>query len=229
MYFCFYFAIALHFYFIIIIMLFSFIFLLSMSNIQAIPLPYAQNALEPHISSKAIDFHYNKHHATYVKNCGDLIAGTPYASLKLTDIILKSAKDPKAKAIFNNAAQIYNHNLFWLSMSPNGGGLPKGKLLEMIKDSFGDVETFIASFKELALKHFGSGWAWLSLDVSKNKLVLSATSNADSPLLHGLIPLLTVDVWEHAYYIDYQNRRKDYLDMFFDKLVNWEYASSLLH
>lgn len=189
-------------------------------------LPYAENALEPVISAKTISFHYGKHHKGYVDNLNKLTAGTNYEGMPLEKIILATAGKKDMTAIFNNAAQTWNHSFFWNSLSPNGGGEAPEALKQKIKESFGTVD---ALKKELALAatgQFGSGWAWLVLDGDKLKVV--KTSNAESPLTMGVKPLLTIDVWEHAYYLDYQNRRADYVNALLDKLVNWSFASENL-
>lgn len=189
-------------------------------------LPYAEDALAPVISAKTMSFHYGKHHKAYVDNLNKLIEGTPYAELSLVEIIKKSAKDEKAKGIFNNSAQVWNHDFYWHSMTPKGGA-PSGKIKQAIDESFGDVEKFLAAFNTAAVGQFGSGWAWL---VSKggNKLAIETTSNADTPLAHGGKPLLVADVWEHAYYLDFQNRRPDHIQAWMDKLINWSFAEENL-
>jgi Fe-Mn family superoxide dismutase len=189
-------------------------------------LPYGKDALAPHISSKTLDFHHGKHHNAYVTNLNKLIEGTELASEKLEDIIKRTANDVEKAGIFNNAAQVWNHTFYWQSIRPNGGGLPTGNIAEKIDADFGGYDNFIEQLKNAGLTQFGSGWAWL---VMKNsKLEIMKTSNADSPIAHGVKPLLTVDVWEHAYYLDYQNARGDYLDAFIKKLINWEFVNSNL-
>jgi Fe-Mn family superoxide dismutase len=189
-------------------------------------LPYGKDALAPYISEKTIDFHYGKHHNTYVTNLVKLIGGTDLENETLENIIKKTAGDSARAGIFNNAAQVWNHTFYWNSMKPNGGGSPTGKILEKIKTDFGSYEKFVEEFKNAGLTQFGSGWAWLIL--KDGKLQVTKTPNADTPIAHGLTPLLTVDVWEHAYYLDYQNKRAEYLDIFIKNLINWEFASSLL-
>lgn len=187
-------------------------------------LPYNKDALTPYISEKVVDFHHGKHHNAYVTNLVKLIEGTDLENDSLESIIQKTKGDENKAGIFNNAAQVWNHNFYWQSMKPNGGGVPSGKIAEKIKADFGSYETFAKEFKNAGLTQFGSGWAWLIL--KDNKLQITKTSNADNPLAHGLKSLLTVDVWEHAYYLDYQNRRADYLDVFIKNLINWEFVNS---
>ena len=190
------------------------------------PLPYAQDALEPHISANTLSFHYGKHHQAYVTNLNNLVKDTPLAGATLEEVILQSAKDPARAGIFNNAAQVWNHTFYWNSMKPNGGGAPKGKLAGMIDKDFGSYDKFKETFKQAGTTQFGSGWAWLVLD--NGALKVTKTGNADLPMAHGQKALLTMDVWEHAYYLDYQNRRPDYITTFLDKLVNWEFAEGLI-
>ncbi|MCE2926881.1 MAG: superoxide dismutase [Rickettsiales bacterium] len=191
------------------------------------PLPYAPTALEPHLSAKTFSFHYEKHHNAYVVNLNNLIKDTPLANASLEEIIMASAKDPSKAGIFNNAAQVWNHTFYWHSMKPNGGGAPSGKLADKINADFGSFDAFKDAFKQAATTQFGSGWAWLVLD--GDKLKVTKTGNADLPMAHGQKALLTIDVWEHAYYIDYQNRRPDYVTTFLDKLVNWEFVEKNLN
>src|SRR5512140_187463 len=186
------------------------------------PLPYAENALEPVISSKTLSFHYGKHHKGYVDNLNKLIAGTDYADLPLEKIITSTAGKPERTAIFNNAAQTWNHTFYWNSMKPNGGGEPPATLLQKIVASYGSLDACKKELAAAGVSQFGSGWAWLVLEGSLLKVI--KTANADSPLTTGMKPLLTIDVWEHAYYLDYQNRRVDYANLVLDKLVNWEFA-----
>lgn len=190
------------------------------------PLPYAQNALEPHISGNTLGFHHGKHHNAYVTNLNKLIEGTELAGKSLEDIIHAAAKDASKAGIFNNAAQVWNHTFYWNSMKPNGGGLPSGDLAAQINADFGGFDAFKEAFKNAGTTQFGSGWAWLVLD--GGKLKVTKTPNADLPMAHGQTALLTVDVWEHAYYLDYQNRRPDYLDTFLNHLVNWDFAAQNL-
>jgi superoxide dismutase, Fe-Mn family len=189
-------------------------------------LPYAKGALAPHISEKTLDFHHGKHHNTYVANLIKLIEGTELSGETLENIIKKTAGDAAKSGVFNNAAQVWNHTFYWQSMKPNGGGPPTGKTAEKINADLGGYQKFVEQFKNAGLTQFGSGWAWLVLN--NGRLEVIKTANADTPIAHGLKPLLTVDVWEHAYYLDYQNRRGDYLDAFIGKLINWEFANSLL-
>jgi Fe-Mn family superoxide dismutase len=189
------------------------------------PLPYPENALEPCISARTLSFHYGKHHQGYVNNTNRLVAGTDMTGLALGELVKKAA-GLKDKALFNNAAQAWNHAFYWQGMKPQGGGKPEGKLMERIKKDFGSFEGFREGFTGAATDQFGSGWAWLVLD--GDSLKVTNTLNADTPLAHGRKPLLTVDVWEHAYYLDYQNRRGDYVKAFLDSLVNWSFVSSNL-
>ncbi len=178
-------------------------------------LPYSPEGLEPHISKKTIETHYGKHHMTYVKKLNGLIPGTPFEEASLEEIITKAEG-----GIFNNGAQVWNHTFYWEGFSPNGGGEPKGKLLEAINDSFGTFEKFIEEFSDAATTLFGSGWTWLVKN-QQGKLEIVQTGNADNPLRQGKKPLLTCDVWEHAYYLDYQNRRPEYVHAFW-KIVDWK-------
>lgn len=196
------------------------------ASVSLAALPYARDALEPYISSRTLDFHYAKHHQAYVENTRKLIIGTDYSDLSLKEIIQKSHLNPNHTAIFNNAAQAFNHDFFWKSMKPGGGGAPKGHIGQMVEKSFGSHAQFEKDFAEAALTQFGSGWAWLVLDGTRLKAV--KTANADTPLTRGWIPLLTLDVWEHAYYLDYQNRRGDYIRAYLDHLINWSFAESNL-
>lgn len=186
------------------------------------PLPYAENALEPVISAKTIRFHYGKHHKGYVDKLNKLIAGTEYADLPLEKIIIGTAGHTEKATIFNNAAQVWNHTFYWKSMTAKGGGEPPNALKRMMEASFGSVEDCKKELLSAAVSQFGSGWAWLVLDGDKLRAV--KTANADVPLITGIKPVLTVDVWEHAYYLDYQNRRADYVNAVLDKLINWEFA-----
>jgi Fe-Mn family superoxide dismutase len=186
------------------------------------PLPYTENALEPVITAKTLSFHYGKHHKGYVDNLNKLIAGTEYAVLTLEKIITSTAGKPEKTAIFNNAAQTWNHTFYWNSMKPNGGGEPPAALKQKIEASFGSVDACKKELASAAVSQFGSGWAWLVLDGGVLKVV--KTANAGIPMTMGFTPLLTIDVWEHAYYLDYQNRRVDYANAVLDKLINWEFA-----
>ncbi len=185
-------------------------------------LPYAENALEPHISGRMISFHYGKHHLGYVNKLRELIAGTPFQGMGLEKIVRKTWGNADQTAIFNNAAQVFNHSFYWNSMKPGGGGKPAGKIADAINVSFGSYEKFAEEFANKAASRFGSGWAWLVAD--SGKLRIMDTANADTPAAQGIKPLLTIDVWEHAYYLDYQNRRGDYIRAFLEKLVNWDFA-----
>lgn len=186
------------------------------------PLPYADNALEPVISAHTLSFHYGKHHQGYVNNLNKLIAGTPFAGQTLEQIVQATADQADKVGIFNNAAQVWNHLFYWHSLSPKGGGEPPAELKQKLEASFGSVDAFRQEFAAAAGAQFGSGWAWLVQD--GDKLAILKTANADSPLTHGSRPLLTIDVWEHAYYLDYQNRRPDYVKTVIEKLINWEFA-----
>jgi len=189
-------------------------------------LPYALNALEPHISQKTLEFHHGKHHQAYVTNLNKLLEGSDLAGKSLEEVILASAGDAAKAGIFNNAAQVWNHSFYWHSMKPGGGGAPTGKIAEKIAADFGSFEKFAEEFKNAGATQFGSGWAWLVLD--GGKLKVTKTPNADLPMAHGQKAILTMDVWEHAYYIDYQNRRPDYIGTFLEKLVNWDFANANL-
>ncbi|WP_228125229.1 superoxide dismutase [Candidatus Methylospira mobilis] len=188
------------------------------------PLPYAENALEPVISANTIGFHYGKHHKGYVDNLNKLVAGTEYADLTLEKIITATAGRADKAAIFNNAAQIWNHTFYWNSLKPKGGGEPPAALKQKIEASFGSVDACKKELAAAAVSQFGSGWAWLVLDGDRLKVI--KTANADTPLTTGMKPLLAIDVWEHAYYLDYQNRRADYVNAVLDRLLNWEFAST---
>ncbi|MCA0402429.1 MAG: superoxide dismutase [Proteobacteria bacterium] len=183
------------------------------------PLPYAKNALAPHISEETIEYHYGKHHQAYVNTLNQLIAGTDDEKLSLEEIIMKSSGK-----IFNNAAQVWNHTFYWHCLSPNGGGEPTGKLKENIEKTFGSLDKFKEEFTQTAIGTFGSGWAWLVQDKNGGLKIIS-TSNAATPMTEGQTALLTCDVWEHAYYIDYRNVRPDYLKAFWS-LVNWDFVNS---
>lgn len=190
------------------------------------PLPYAAHALEPHISRRTMEFHHGKHHETYVNNLNALVEGKRYAKLPLEDIITESAAKPEERAVFNNAAQAWNHAAFWNSMQPNGGGEPRGEIAKRLREGFGSYAGFRRIFTETAVGHFGSGWAWLVL--SGGKLAVTSTHDAANPLASGDAPLLACDVWEHAYYLDYQNRRKAFVEAFLDHLVNWDHVAAQL-
>jgi Fe-Mn family superoxide dismutase len=189
-------------------------------------LPYADSALAPVISANTIGFHYGKHHKAYIDNLNKLAAGTEYEGLKLEEIIAKTAEKADKAAIFNNAAQAWNHAFYWRSLAPKGGGEPPAALLGKITAAFGTLQDCKKELAAAAMAQFGSGWAWLALDGGKLKVV--KTGNAGTPLTLGMKPLLTIDVWEHAYYLDYQNRRADYLSAVLEKLINWDFAAENL-
>lgn len=189
-------------------------------------LPYAQDALAPHISAKTMSFHYGKHHQGYVNNLNKMVAGTPLAALSLEQIIQQTAGVAEQASVFNNAAQVWNHSFFWQSMKPSGGGQPTGRLMKLIESSFGSFEAFKTAFVAAAGSQFGSGWAWLVQEGAALKIV--KTANADTPLAHKQNAILTCDVWEHAYYLDYQNRRTDFVAAFLEHLANWDFAAGLL-
>ncbi len=190
------------------------------------PLPYPMNALEPHMSARTLEFHHGKHHKAYVDNANKMVQDTPLAGKSLEEVIQATAKDDSKAGLFNNVAQIWNHNFFWKSMRPKGGGRPTGDLARAIDESFGAYDKFREAFKTVGATQFGSGWAWLVLEGGKVKV--TKTANAANPLVQGSKPLLTYDVWEHAYYLDYQNRRPDFIDAFIDHLVNWDFAAENL-
>jgi Fe-Mn family superoxide dismutase len=190
------------------------------------PLPYADNALEPVISANTLSFHYGKHHKGYVDNLNRLLAGTEFAELSLEKVVMATVGQADKTAIFNNAAQAWNHGFYWRSLRANGGGEPPAALKRKIEAAFGGVDGCKKELAAAATSQFGSGWAWLVLDGDKLKVV--KTSNADTPLTKGQKPLLTIDVWEHAYYLDYQNRRADYVNAVLDKLLNWGFAAENL-
>ncbi len=185
-------------------------------------LPYASDALEPHVSASTLGFHHGKHHKAYVDKLNAAIAGTTYEELPLDRIIVK-AHGAADTGIYNNAAQSWNHTFLWHSMSPEGGGAPAGPLADAIDARFGDLDGFRDAFRKAALGQFGSGWAWLVR--SGEGLDIVSTGNADSPVISGLFPLVTLDVWEHAYYLDYQNKRDAYVDAFLEHLINWDFAA----
>jgi Fe-Mn family superoxide dismutase len=189
-------------------------------------LPYGLDALEPHISRQTLEFHHGKHHASYVSKLNDAIDGTELDGKSLEEVITAVAGDSAKAGIFNNAAQVWNHSFYWQCMKPGGGGAPSGALAEKINADFGSYDKFVEAFKTAGATQFGSGWAWLVLD--GGQLKVTKTPNADLPLAHGQKALLTMDVWEHAYYLDYQNRRPDYITTFLDKLVNWDFVASNL-
>jgi superoxide dismutase, Fe-Mn family len=189
-------------------------------------LPYGENALDPLISASTISFHYGKHHRGYVATLQTLIADSPLADLSLGEIILETAGKADKIAVFNNAAQAWNHTFYWRSLRPKGGGEPPAALRQRIQDCFGSVDACKKALAAAAVAQFGSGWVWLVQEADALKVV--STSNAQTPLTTGARPLLTVDVWEHAYYLDYQNRRADYVNAVLDKLINWGFAADNL-
>ncbi len=184
-------------------------------------LPYATDALEPYLSAETFEYHYGKHHKAYVDKLNELVAGTDDEGKSLEDVILGSQG-----VTFNNAAQIWNHTCYWNSMSPNGGGKPTGAVADAVDEAFGSYDDFRTQFKDAAVQQFGSGWAWLVLD--GGKLAVMSTGNADLPMKHDKQALITCDVWEHAYYIDYRNRRPDYVETFLDHLVNWDAVAAAI-
>ena len=189
-------------------------------------LDYAKNALAPIMSEETLDLHHGKHHQTYITNLNNFIKDTDMAGMSLEEIVHNSSKDKSKAGIFNNASQHWNHELFWKCMKPNGGGSMPKKLEDRIKSDLGSVEEFKKQFIQAGITQFGSGWCWLSL--SNGKLIVSKTPNAENPLIHNMKPILGCDVWEHSYYVDYRNRRPEYLENFFEKLVNWEFVESQL-
>lgn len=189
-------------------------------------LPYGADALEPHISANTLSFHHGKHHAAYVTNLNKLIAGTDLEKAPLEHIICATAGVADKSGIFNNAAQVWNHTFYWHSMKPGGGGRPSGDIAGAMDKDLGGYEGFVEQFKQAGATQFGSGWAWLVL--KDGKLQVTKTPNAEVPLTSGAVPLLTMDVWEHAYYLDFQNRRPDYIGAFLNHLVNWDFANANL-
>ncbi len=191
------------------------------------PLPYAENALEPVISVRTVSFHYGRHTAAYFDNANKLAAETPLAGEPLEKVFLEAARDPKLAGLFNNAAQAWNHAFYWQGLKPGGGGEPTGRLARAIEKSFGGFEACRKALAEAAVTQFGSGWAWLVADGTGTLRVIK-TGNAGNPTQEGLTPLWVIDVWEHAYYLDYQNRRADYVAGVLEKLVNWDFVSGNL-
>ena len=187
-------------------------------------LPYDKKALEPHVSAQTLEFHHGKHHKAYVDKANELSKGTPFEGMALEQAVVESKK--QGGPLFNNIGQIYNHNVFWLSMAPNGGGTPTGNVAKKIDEAFGSFDKFKEQFVAGGIGQFGSGWVWLV--ASGGKLEIVKTANADTPLTEGKTPLLVCDVWEHAYYLDYQNRRADFLKVFVEKLANWAFAEEQL-
>jgi len=194
-------------------------------SIKLPKLPYDKNALEPQVSAETMELHHGKHHKAYVDKTNKLISGTPLDELDVVDII-RQARQRTDTALLDNAQQAWNHTFLWHSMTPDGPQRPQGRIAELIKESFGDVSAFRKEFKESATEQFGSGWTWLVLEGSKLRII--STSNADSPVGTARIPLLTLDVWEHAYYVDYRNERPRYIDAFLKNLINWKFASANL-
>lgn len=199
---------------------------LAVGPFQLPELPYAQDALEPFVSAKTLRFHYGQHHRAYVDNLNKMTAGTEFAALSLEDLIESTAQMTDKAALFNNAAQVWNHTLFWQSMRPGGGGQPPPRLLALFVKAFGSFESFKTSFLAAAVGQFGSGAVWLVQSDDSVRVV--KTANADTPIAYGQNALLTCDIWEHAYYLDYQNRRKDFVQVFLDHLANWEFAEAKL-
>ena len=189
-------------------------------------LPYANDALAPYMSSETLDFHHGKHHQTYVTNLNNLVKDTDMKDSSLEEIVVKSSKDSSMAGIFNNAGQHWNHILFWQCMKPNGGGSMPSELESRITSDLGGIDQFKEAFIQAGTTQFGSGWAWLAID--NGKLVVTKSPNASNPLVNGMKPILGCDVWEHSYYIDYRNKRPDYLKAFLDSLVNWEFVASQL-
>ena len=189
-------------------------------------LPYASDALAPYMSSETLDFHHGKHHQTYVTNLNNLVKDTDMQNSSLEEIVVKSSKDPSMAGIFNNAGQHWNHILFWQCMKPNGGGSMPSELESRITSDLGGIDQFKEAFIQAGITQFGSGWAWLAID--NGKLVVTKSPIASNPLVDGMKPILGCDVWEHSYYIDYRNKRPDYLKAFLDSMVNWEFVASQL-
>ena len=186
-------------------------------------LPYAKDALAPHMSAETMELHHDKHHAAYVNKANELVQGTGLEGRPLEDVVRESWKNPELGGLFNQSAQIWNHTFYWHSMSPNGGGNIPGRLEGKIKEDFGSLDAFKEAFVQAGVSQFGSGWAWLVVD--NGRLAVTKTSNAENPLVHNQTPLMVCDVWEHAYYVDYRNRRPDFLKTWIDNLVNWEFAA----
>ena len=189
-------------------------------------LDYSNDALAPIMSAETLDLHHGKHHQTYITNLNKFIKDTEMEDMSLEDIIKSSSKDSSKAGIFNNASQHWNHNLFWKCMKPNGGGGLPSRLEKKLIEDFGSIDKFKEDFKQAGITQFGSGWCWLSLN--NDKLVVTKTANAANPLIDNLKPILGCDVWEHSYYIDYRNRRPEYLDKFVENLIDWEFVESLL-
>ena len=187
------------------------------------PLPYAEDALEPYLSAKTLQFHHGKHHKTYVDTLNKLVEEYGLEGQTMEQLITSAYHDESKTAVFNNAAQAWNHSLFWRCMTKNGGGEPGGELAKAIKHDFGSFDKFVEDFEAAAVSQFGSGWAWLTFDAGRLKII--KTPNAVSPIAGGQVALLTCDVWEHAYYLDYQNRRPDFVKAFVDNLINWDFVA----
>ncbi len=195
-----------------------------MTTFELPALPYAADALQPHMSAETLAIHHGKHHQAYVTNLNNLLTDSPLKGQSLEAIIAASANNDALVGVFNNAAQVWNHTFFWHSLTPNGGSKPTdAALLAKIEADFGSFEAFVQAFKTAAATQFGSGWAWLVLD--NGTLKITKTSNAQTPLTQGQVPLLTLDVWEHAYYVDYRNRRPDFIETFVTHLANWQFAA----
>ncbi|HRS87722.1 MAG TPA: superoxide dismutase [Syntrophales bacterium] len=190
------------------------------------PLPYPKEALAPVISAATLEFHWGKHHKAYVDNANRLLEGTPWAEAAPEAVMKATFGEAAHTAIFNNVAQAWNHTFYWHSLKPNGGGRPTGPVADLINAAWGSYDAFAEALKQAGIGQFGSGWAWLVLD--GETLKVTRTPNAENPLVHGQKPLLTIDVWEHAYYLDYQNRRPDYLAAVIEKLLNWDFANANL-
>ncbi len=202
-----------------------------MTQITLPDLPYAHDALEPHISKETLEYHHDKHHNAYVTNLNNLIKGTDLEGKELDEIIKATAgdaTDPSKAGIFNNAAQVWNHTFYWNCMTKNGGGKPTGAVAEKIDAAFGSYEKFAEEFTKAATTQFGSGWAWLVADEVNGNLSIMKTPNGDNPMAHGKTAILTIDVWEHAYYIDYRNARPKYIETFINQLINWDYVNAKL-
>jgi len=198
-----------------------------MTNTIVLPaLPFASDALAPYISANTLGFHHGKHHNAYVTKLNELIKGTPFENMDLDGIVRASAGGKGPAPVFNNAAQVWNHSFFWKSLRPQGGGKPKGTLLSLIEKSFGGFDAFREKLLNLSIGHFGSGWSWLVQE--GDALSLVSTANAETPMTQGKNPLLTIDLWEHAYYLDYQNLRKNYVEAVLDHLINWDFAEERL-
>jgi Fe-Mn family superoxide dismutase len=195
-------------------------------NFELPKLDYSKADLSPIMSEETLDLHHGKHHQTYITNLNNFVKDTDLAKVSLEDIIKKTSNDPSKVGIFNNASQHWNHILFWKCMKPNGGGKMPGKLEKKIIEDFGSVDQFKKDFIQAGVTQFGSGWAWLS--IKEGKLIISKTANAANPIINGMKPILGCDVWEHSYYVDYRNRRPEYLNAFYDKLINWEFVNSQL-